>query len=46
MGEACGTLGEQNRCLQGFGRGDIMERDSVEDLGVNGNIVLRDRRCT
>jgi len=46
MGGACGTLGEQERCLQGFGRGDIMERDSVEDLGVNGNIVLRDRRYT
>jgi len=30
----------------GFWWGDIMERDYLEDLGVNGMIILRDRRCT
>ena len=30
----------------GFWRGDIMEREYLEELGVNGKIILRDRRCT
>jgi hypothetical protein len=30
----------------GFWRGGIMERDYLEGLGVNGKIILRDRRCT
>jgi hypothetical protein len=27
MGGACGTYGGQERCVQGFGRGDLKEWD-------------------
>jgi hypothetical protein len=40
MGWACGTYGSQERSIQGFCRGDIRERDHLEDLDVDGRIIL------
>jgi hypothetical protein len=41
MGGACSTYRGQQRCIQGFGGGNIRERDHLEDLGVDGRIILR-----
>jgi hypothetical protein len=36
MGRACGTCGGQEKCIQGFGGGDLEEGDHLKDLGVDG----------
>jgi hypothetical protein len=41
MGRACDMNGEQGRCIQDYGVGDLMERDHLEDLGVDGRIILQ-----
>jgi hypothetical protein len=33
--------GRQVRFIQGFGGEDLMERDHLEDLGVDGWIILK-----
>jgi hypothetical protein len=33
--------GGQDRCIQGFGRGDPRERDHLEDIDVDGRIILK-----
>ena len=38
MGEACGTYGEENRCIEDFGW-KPKERDNLEDIGVDGRII-------
>jgi len=38
---ACSTYGGQERCIQGFGGGDLMEKDHLEDLAVDGRIILK-----
>ena len=37
MGGACSTCGEEERYVQGFGG----KQDHLEDLGVDGKIILR-----
>jgi len=36
MGEVCGTYGGVERYIQGFGGRHVMERDHLEELGVDG----------
>jgi len=38
---ACSTYGEEDGCIQGFGGGNVWERDHVEDPGVDARIILR-----
>ena len=33
--------GRQERCIQGFGGGDLRERDHLEDLDVDGSMILK-----
>jgi hypothetical protein len=32
--------GRQKRCIQDFGGGDLRERDCLEELGIDGRIIL------
>jgi hypothetical protein len=41
-GGACSTYGRQERCIQGFGGGNLRERENLEDLGVGGRIIIKD----
>jgi len=41
MGGACGTYGGEDRRIQGFRWGNLRERHYLEDIGVNGRIILR-----
>jgi hypothetical protein len=41
MGGACATYGGQKRCILGFGGGDLMERDHLEDQGIDSRIILK-----
>ena len=38
---ACSTYGRQEKRIQGFGGGNLRERDPLEDVGVDGRIILR-----
>jgi hypothetical protein len=41
-GGACGTYGGNERCIKGFGEGNLgKERDSLEDLNVDIRIILK-----
>jgi hypothetical protein len=39
MGGTCDTYGRLERCMKGFGSGDLT--DSLEDRGVGGSIILK-----
>ena len=41
MSGACGTYGGEERCIQGFGWGNLRGRAHLEDQGVDGNIILK-----
>jgi len=34
-------MGGEERCIQDFGGGNLGERDHLEDIGVDGRIILR-----
>jgi hypothetical protein len=41
MGGACGKCGGEERCVQGFGEVNLQERGHLEDLKVDGIIILK-----
>jgi len=41
MGEAHSTYGGKKRCIQGFGGGNLLEREHLEDPGIEGRIILK-----
>jgi len=41
MGGACSTYGGPGEVLTGFWWGNLRERDHMEDLGVDGRVILR-----
>jgi len=41
MGGACSLYRGEERRIQGFGLGNLRERDHLEDPGVDGRIILR-----
>jgi hypothetical protein len=41
MGGACGTCGEKKNFVHNFGWGNLKKRRHVEDLGVDGRIILK-----
>jgi hypothetical protein len=40
LGMACGTCWGEERCIRGFWCGNLTERDHLEDLGVDGRIIM------
>ena len=41
MGKACSVNGGEERHMQGFGGGNLRERDHLGDTGVGGIIILK-----
>jgi len=41
MGGACSTYGGRGEVYTGFWWGNLRERDNLEDLGIDGRIILR-----
>jgi len=41
MGGACSAYGGEERRIQGFGWGNLRERDHLEFPGIDGRIILR-----
>ena len=41
MGGACSAYGGEERRIQGFGGGNLKERDHLGDPGLYGRIILR-----
>ena len=41
MGGACSTCREVGRRIQGFGGGNMRERDNLGDPGIDGRIILK-----
>jgi len=41
MGEPCNAYGGEERLIQGFGGGNLRERDHLGDPVVDGMIILR-----
>ena len=41
MSGACGMYGGEEKCIQSFGRGNLRERDHLENPGVDGRIILK-----
>jgi hypothetical protein len=41
MGGACGTCGRQESCIHGFGGERTDGTNHLEDLGVDGKIMLK-----
>jgi len=41
MDGACNTYGVEERCINGFGGGNVRERGHLEDPGLDGRIIIR-----
>jgi hypothetical protein len=41
MGGACSTYGGEESCIQGFGGGNLRERDLLGDPRVDGRKILK-----
>ena len=41
MGGVFITYGGEERCIEGFGGGNLRERDHLEDLSVGWRIILK-----
>jgi hypothetical protein len=41
MDRTCNTCGGEERCIQGFGGEELRKRDYLEDLGVEGRVILK-----
>jgi hypothetical protein len=41
MGGTCGTYGRKERCIQDCWWGDLGERDHLENLNVDGKVILK-----
>jgi hypothetical protein len=41
MGRAYGNCGEEEKYIQNFGGGNLMERNNLEGLGVDLEIILK-----
>jgi len=41
LDRTCGTRGREERCKQGFGGGDLKEKDQLDYLSVDGRIILK-----
>jgi hypothetical protein len=41
MGKACNTCERRERCIQRFVGKNLRKRRHVEDIGVNGRIILK-----
>jgi len=40
MGGACSAYGGEERCILGFGGGNLRKKDHLEDPGVDGRIIF------
>ena len=41
MGGTCSTYGGEERCIQGFGGGNLKEREHSVDLRGDGRILIK-----
>jgi hypothetical protein len=41
MGRPCSKHGGEERCIQGFGGGNLREGDHLEEPGVDGRMILK-----
>ena len=41
MGDACSRYGRRERCIEGFGEETLGERYHLENLGIDGRILLK-----
>jgi len=41
MSRACSVYGGEERCIRGFGGGNLRERDNLGDPGIDGRIIFK-----
>jgi hypothetical protein len=41
MDRVCGKYGKQERRMYGFGCGHLIQRSHMDDLGVDGRIIIK-----